>query len=611
MYHPLDRFDDRADEDVVASTRSQRDIEGQTFATAVALLVASSSSGKGRIAVDGHVSHVGSVVEETLEAVAMEGVDVDDQHRGIPAPDDDLGCQANVIEQAVTRRTVPRCVVGRWPNREERLVDALIDEVERRPERHPRGGDRGPPAPPGDPAVGAVDPSWCGLHSGTDLFEVGSGVDPLENPDDVVLRWQWNLPPDDPSRIGGVLERVEDAHQPTRRVRMTETRFVEQAVRMRPHLEPGLHVGSHRTSLPPTSPVQVELTNAAYYPTTMANRALRIGVSGVLAAGLLAVFLWNVPLDQVGREIARAHPMGIVLSVAAAIAGYWLRAVRWQLILRPAGHVRHSSAVLATASGYAAMTLLPARMGDLVRPLLLVRREPRIATSAALASILTERIFDLWTVVLFFLVFLIFPPTMAIVDPQAHANLEHLTRMGWIVGLGLVAGTAVLAGLLRYQRRFVDGLTRPLLRIRPAWQPAIAGFLNHFLDGLRVVARPRDLALTLGMSLLLWYVIYWQVQFVVMAFDVNLPLRSTFLLVTLAVIGLAIPTPGGVGGFHAATKYGLTAFFGVGDVAATSIAIAYHAISFVPITLIGLACLPAFGVRLREVEQIAAEEGDP
>jgi hypothetical protein len=392
---------------------------------------------------------------------------------------------------------------------------------------------------------------------------------------------------------------------------MAEARLVEQAIRVRPHLEPGVHVGSHRAFLLPTSAIQVELTNAAYYPTTMANRALRIGVSGVLAAGLLAVFLWNVPLDQVGREIAKAHPTGIALSVAAAIAGYWLRAVRWQLILRPAGHVRHSSAVLATASGYAAMTLLPARMGDLVRPLLLVRREPRIPASAALASILTERIFDLWTVVLFFLAFLLFPPTMSIADPTAHANLENLTRAGWVVGVGLMVGTAVLAGLLRFQRRFVDLLTRPLARFRASWQPPVVAFLNHFLDGLRVVSRPRDLTVTLGASLLLWYVIYWQVQFAIQAFDVFLPLRSTFLIVTLAVIGLAIPTPGGVGGFHAATKYGLTAFFGVGDVAATSIAIVYHAISFVPITLIGLACLPAFGVRLREVEQIAAEEGDP
>ena len=49
----------------------------------------------------------------------------------------------------------------------------------------------------------------------------------------------------------------------------------------------------------------------------------------------------------------------------------WLRAVRWQLILRPVGRVRHSSAVLATAVGYAALSLLPARMGDLIRPLIL------------------------------------------------------------------------------------------------------------------------------------------------------------------------------------------------------------------------------------------------
>jgi uncharacterized protein (TIRG00374 family) len=338
----------------------------------------------------------------------------------------------------------------------------------------------------------------------------------------------------------------------------------------------------------------------------MATRAVRIGLSIVLAVALLAVFLANVDLAEVGRELGRARPGMIAASVAAALASYWLRAARWQLILRPAGRVRHSSVVLATASGYAAMALLPARMGDLVRPLLLTRREP-VPASAALASVVTERIFDLWTVVLFFLLFLVRPPTIAAEDADARSNLAALSTSGWFVGAGLVVGTGVLIALLRYQEPFIDRITRPLVRLRPSWREPIAGFLRHFLDGLRVVSRPRDLGITLAVSLVMWYVIFWQVQFSLWAFDIDLPLRASYLLVTLAVIGLAVPTPGGVGGFHAATKYGLTAFFGVADAAAAGAAIVYHAVSFLPITVLGLLCLPAFGVRLRDVERIGPD----
>ena len=151
-------------------------------------------------------------------------------------------------------------------------------------------------------------------------------------------------------------------------------------------------------------------------------------------------------------------------------------------------------------------------------------------------------------------------------------------------------------------------ITRPIARIRPGWRQPVTNFLNHFLDGLRVLQRPRDLIFTTVISLLLWYVIYWQVSVTLMAFDLLLPLRAAFLLVTLAVIGLAIPTPGGVGGFHKAIQIGLTAFFGVELNHATGIAIVYHAVCFLPITVIGLACLPLLGISIREVGSMSADD---
>ena len=93
-------------------------------------------------------------------------------------------------------------------------------------------------------------------------------------------------------------------------------------------------------------------------------------------------------------------------------------------------------------------------------------------------------------------------------------------------------------------------------------------------------------------------IIVGQLTLTLKAFGVDLPLRSAFLMIMLTVIGLAVPTPGGAGGFHAMTQLGLTAFFGVDHNLATGIAIAYHAVCFYPITLIGLICIPLFGLSL-------------
>jgi uncharacterized protein (TIRG00374 family) len=341
----------------------------------------------------------------------------------------------------------------------------------------------------------------------------------------------------------------------------------------------------------------------------MAKKAVRIGVSLALMVVLVAIFLWNVDFAEVGRSLAGADLQMLVTASLVALFAYWLRALRWQFILLPVGRVRHSSVLLTTAVGYAALSLLPARMGDLIRPLLLARRE-KIPASASLASVLTERVFDLWSVVLFFLVFIIWPPRMPELDEQARNSLEILSLSGYVAGAGLLIGTFILLGLFRYQERFVELLTRPVVWIKSSWQKPATNFFNHFLDGLRVLQRPRDLLITTVASLIMWWVICWQVRFTLLAFDVDLPLRAAYLIVTMAVIGLAVPTPGGVGGFHKATQVGMTLFFGIGLNEATGIAIAYHAICFVPITIIGLLCLPLLGINLREVKTPSPEATD-
>ncbi len=100
-------------------------------------------------------------------------------------------------------------------------------------------------------------------------------------------------------------------------------------------------------------------------------------------------------------------------------------------------------------------------------------------------------------------------------------------------------------------------------------------------------------------------------RFTLLAFDLDFPLRVAYLLTAMAVIGLLVPSPGGIGGFHFATRVTLTAFFAVEMNRAIAVAIVYHAICFVPITVIGLLCLPLVGVRLREVDSLTSEVSEP
>jgi uncharacterized membrane protein YbhN (UPF0104 family) len=72
-------------------------------------------------------------------------------------------------------------------------------------------------------------------------------------------------------------------------------------------------------------------------------------------------------------------------------------------------------------------------------------------------------------------------------------------------------------------------------------------------------------------------------------------------------VGVAVPTPGMVGGFHAAYVVAL-GVFGVPRETATAAAVAAHALSNLPVLLMGLACLPGEGLTLGGVATLTEEK---
>jgi uncharacterized membrane protein YbhN (UPF0104 family) len=76
-------------------------------------------------------------------------------------------------------------------------------------------------------------------------------------------------------------------------------------------------------------------------------------------------------------------------------------------------------------------------------------------------------------------------------------------------------------------------------------------------------------------------------------------------MLALLVVGIAVPTPGAVGGFHEAFRLGATAFFGADNNAAVGAAILLHATSFIPVTLLGLWFAVRDGLSLQRIKHMA------
>lgn len=324
----------------------------------------------------------------------------------------------------------------------------------------------------------------------------------------------------------------------------------------------------------------------------------------LLTLGLLGFFLRNADMTGVWAETRRAPPGMLAIALVVTGLTYLLRALRWQYLLAPIGTTRFSTAFRMTVIGFAASFLLPARAGEIIRPYLLARREGLPAT-ATFATVILERLLDLVTVLLLFAVFVftIDPSTVA-------ANSSQLARVklgGALAAAGAAAGLGLFFALAGHPERMGRVALRVERVLPGAFARAISRFVETFAQGLAVMRQPRRLLVSLVLSLPLWLCIAAGIWATSRAFHITLPFPGSFLVMMLLVVGVAVPTPGAIGGFHAAYQFAVQTFYAAPDDRAVGAAIVLHAISFVPVTLVGIVFLAREGLTLTGARKLAEE----
>jgi glycosyltransferase 2 family protein len=326
-----------------------------------------------------------------------------------------------------------------------------------------------------------------------------------------------------------------------------------------------------------------------------------------LTIGLLAFFLRGVDLTAVWGETRHADSRLLVLGICVTMLTYGLRAFRWQYLLAPIGPTRFSTAFETTVIGFAASFLVP-RAGEVLRPYLLARRE-QLPPTAAFATIILERLLDLVTVLLLFGLFVV------LVDPASLSGDPAL--YGRVKAGGLLAAAASMAGVVVFfaLAGHPERLGRLALRVERVLPErlarAVARFVETFAEGLAVMRQPGRLFVSLILSFPLWLSIAAGIWVTSRAFHMTFGYLGSFLIMTLLVVGVAAPTPGSVGAFHAMYKLAVMTFFGVDQNRAIGAAIVLHAISFLPVTLLGLLFMAREGLSLGRMRDMAAHQQQP
>lgn len=298
-------------------------------------------------------------------------------------------------------------------------------------------------------------------------------------------------------------------------------------------------------------------------------------ISALLAAVLLWFALRGVDWTNVWGLISSAQWVYLALAALMTCLTYFLRAVRWRVLLNAEADFGVGTVFSANMAGYAGNSFLPARAGEVIRSLIISSQSP-LSKTYVLTTAMAERMMDAVALVLWGSVVLLG------VNPKP----SWLRNVSW--GTTLIASIGVLAIFVlphtgNLCERIIDRIPAPAgIRKR------LLHLAGQILAGLRVFHNVRRLTIFLMWTVLIWCGDAASVMISGHAFD----LRITFPMAALLLCGLGLgsavaPTPGYVGTYQSVAIAVLTPF-GISRDAALAYILVSQALGYVVVLVLGL-----------------------
>jgi uncharacterized protein (TIRG00374 family) len=314
-----------------------------------------------------------------------------------------------------------------------------------------------------------------------------------------------------------------------------------------------------------------------------------IAISGIaLWLTLRGKDLGAIALALRGGDYRYVAPYVLVL-----LAIHVLRTLRWGLLLAPVSRVPFRTLNAISAVGFMALSVLPFRLGELARPWLVAERQ-RIRISSALSSIVVERVADG-----IFMGLLLVAALLAVPDGAPGVRLVRAAGLAVSVAFALALAFLVLAYSNRDRAvRLARWTLRP---VSARLADRIAGMLDAFIHGLRVLPGRGALALFFGLTALYWGLNAFGLAVLARGFGFSLGPVEACALLGVLVVGVMIPAgPGMVGTFQGALVIGLSLFAPAEAVATrgTAYANVVWAVQLAQVVLLGLPFLFSGHVRL-------------
>ncbi len=313
----------------------------------------------------------------------------------------------------------------------------------------------------------------------------------------------------------------------------------------------------------------------------------------------LVVAFWGIDLNEVQGSFQRANFKSLPVFLALVWLFYWLKAVRWRLLLWPLRVFKVSEVSGPMMIGFMGNNVLPVRLGEIVR-VLVMGREFNLSKTAVLSTVVLERVFDTATILAFF------GGSLALVElPASYAvtslYLGGLTAVAFLLFAVYVIWTDWFVAMAEWLLQRVRIVPRSL-------RSSLTGMLESGAEGLHSLRDAKLVSLIVVTSALQWFLMGALVYTSLWSFGVHLPLRASFIVMGVVAFGVAVPSVPGFFGVVQLCFWLSLSFFGAEKVDVLGASVYFHLAQYVPVTLVGVYYLGRLGLRVGDLT--AEAEGD-
>ncbi len=253
------------------------------------------------------------------------------------------------------------------------------------------------------------------------------------------------------------------------------------------------------------------------------------------AVGALVVYfiLKNFDFNEFKNTIKKANLLFVIISVSGGVVAVLLRALRWQLLLKPMGYeTRLSNAYHSTMSGYLVNLGIP-RAGEVSRCALMAKTD-KIPVNVLVGTVVSERILDLIMLALVITTSVILEFGL-LYDYIDQNLLSKMADKKWLIIIILLVFIAGIIFIFKSKNIFKG-------------EGKLAKIFLGFANGLKSVFTVQRPILFILYTVGIWFCYWMMTYFVLQAFDFTAHLGVTGGLCTLVFtsLGVIIPAPAGI-----------------------------------------------------------------